>query len=269
MLDSAGRKKDAAAAYEQFASAYPRDSRAAGALWNAAATYLESGDTATAARAYATFASRYPNEARASQARAQQIALLRSTGDSTAANAALASACTRPTDELKGECTGRVAQRYFDQAVATFRQYQPLKLTITTKGQLTAAGVRRASQRKQTLLKQLTAQFAQAIKTGNPQYLAASSYYVGLAQWEYGNFVKNVELPANLTEEERAAAQQGSAQQAEQYFTSAKQVWQELVQKAEATPAIANDPQAAAWVQRAKNAVQGTVDSTPSASGDR
>jgi hypothetical protein len=90
-----------------------------------------------------------------------------------------------------------------------------------------------------------------------------------LAQWEYGNFVKDVQLPANLTEEERAAAQQGSAQQAEQYFTSAKQVWQELVQKAEATPAIANDPQAAAWVQRAKNAVQGTVDSTPSATGDR
>jgi hypothetical protein len=162
-----------------------------------------------------------------------------------------------------------VAQRYFEQGLASFQQYQPLKLTIATKGQLTAAGVRRASQRKQQLLAQLTNQFAQAIKTGNPHYLAASSYYVGLAQWEYGNFLKNVELPGNLTDEERAAAQQGSAQQAEQYYTNAKQVWQELVQKAESTPEIANDQQAAAWVQRAKNAVQGTVDSAPSAMGDR
>ena len=55
----------------------------------------------------------------------------------------------------------------------------------------------------------------------------------------------------------------------QQYYSNAKQVWQELVQKAESTPEIANDQQAAAWVQRAKNAVQGTVDSAPSAMGDR
>ena len=263
MLDSLGRKKDAAVAYEQFANAYPRDSRAADALWNAALTYAEAPDPAAAARTYALFAQRYPRDQRAGDARQQQIAQLQATGDTAAANRVLTNACSRPSDDLQAECASRVAERSFQQGVATFAQYQPIKLTIPSKAQLTAAGVARASREKQALLKQLTSNFANAIKSGVPQYLAAASYYVGLAQWEYGNFLKNVQLPSGLTEAEQTAAQQGAAQQAEQYYSAARQVWQELVQRAASTPAIGNDAAARPWIDRAKNAVQGNVDATP------
>ncbi|HKO16489.1 MAG TPA: tetratricopeptide repeat protein, partial [Gemmatimonadaceae bacterium] len=261
MLDSLGKKTDAAAAYEAFANAYPKDDRAAGALWNAAATFAEAKDFAGAARTYAAFAQRYPRDDRASQARAQQVAMLQQSGDSAAASAALSAACSHPSDALRTECASRVAQRSFTAGVATFNEYQPLKLVLT--GSVTAASVKRASARKLALLKQLTAQFSDAIKSGVPQYIAAGSYYVGLAQWNYGNFLKNVELPASLTEEQRTAAQQGAAKEAEQYFANAKQIWQELVQKAESTPEIQKDDKAAAWVQRARDAVQGNVDTSP------
>jgi TolA-binding protein len=272
MLDSLGRKKDAAAAYEQFANAYPKDSRAADALWNSAITYNEAQDPASAARTYALFAQRYPRDQRAADARQQQITLLKAAGDTTAANRALASACERPTGDLESTCAASVAERSFNRGVATFGQYQPLKLTIASKSQLTAAGVARASREKQALLRQLTSDFAAAIKSGVPQYLAAASYYVGLAQWDYGDFLKNVQLPASLTDAERTQAQQGAAQQAEQYYAAAKQIWQELVQRAEQTPAIANDAAAKPWVDRARNAVQGNVDMAPPSAvtgGDR
>ena len=45
----------------------------------------------------------------------------------------------------------------------------------------------------------MTQHFTRAIATGNPKYLAASTFYVGLGQWEYGNFMKNVQLPEGLT----------------------------------------------------------------------
>ena len=263
MLDSLGRKKDAAAAYEQFANAYPKDKRAPDALWNAALTYGEASDATASARTYALFAQRYPRDDRAAQAKQQQIAQLQTSGDTAAANRALASACSQPAEEMQAECSSRVAARSFQQAVGTFGAYQPLKLVIASKAQLTAAGVTRASRQKQALLRQLTSEFANAIKSGVPQYLAAASYYVGLAQWEYGNFLKNVQLPSGLTDAEQTQAQQGAAQQAEQYYAAAKQVWQELVQRAESTPAIGNDAAARPWIDRARNAVQGNVDAAP------
>src|SRR3954469_7954000 len=263
MLDSLGRKKEAAAAYEQFANAYPKDKRAADALWNAALTYGEASDPAASARTYALFAQRYPRDDRAAQAKQQQIAQLQTSGDTAAANRALITACARPGEALQAECSSRVAERSFQQGVGTFGEYQPLKLVISSKGQLTAAGVTRASRQKQALLRQLTSEFANAIKSGVPQYMAASSYYVGLAQWEYGNFLKNVQLPSGLTDAEQTQAQQGAAQQAEQYYAAAKQVWQELVQRAESTPAIGNDAAARPWIDRARNAVQGNVDAAP------
>jgi TolA-binding protein len=263
MLDSLGKKKDAAQAYEQFANAYPRDSRAADALWNAAATYAEAPDPAAAARTFALFAQRFPRDDRATQARQQQISQLQTSGDTAAAAKVLASACTRPSEDLQAECASRVAERSFQQGVATFGEYQPLKLVITSKSQLTAAGVTKASRQKQQLLRQLTSELTGAIKSGVPQYLAAASYYVGLAQWEYGNFLKNVQLPSNLTDAEQTQAQQGAAQQAEQYYAAAKQLWQELVQRAESTPAIGNDAAARPWIDRARNAVQGNVDAAP------
>jgi TolA-binding protein len=263
MLDSLGRKKEAATAYEQFANAYPRDQRAADALWNAALTYSEAPDPAAAARTYALFAQRYPRDDRASDARQRQIAQLQTSGDTAAANRVLANACSRPSEGMEAECSSRVAERAFMQGVSTFGEYQPLKLTISSKSQLTAAGVQRASREKQTLLRQLTSEFSNAIKSGVPQYLAASSYYVGLAQWEYGNFLKNVQLPSGLTDAEQTAAQQGAAQQAEQYYSAARQLWQELVQRAQSTPAIGNDAAAKPWIDRARNAVQGNVDAAP------
>ena len=263
MLDSLGRKKEAGAAYEQFAQAYPRDPRAPDALWNAAVTYGEGSDPANAARVYAVFAQRYPRDQRAADARQRQIAQLQTSGDTAAANRALATACSRPSDALQAECASRVAEASFQRGVATFGQYQPLKLVIPSKSQLTAAGVARASREKQALLRQLTSDFASAIKSGVPQYLAAASYYVGLAQWEYGNFLKNVQLPPNLTDAEKTQAQQGAAQQAEQYYAAARQIWQELVQRAQSTPAIGNDAAARPWIERARNAVQGNVDAAP------
>jgi TolA-binding protein len=267
MLDSLGKKREAAAAYEQFATSYPRDDRAAGSLWNAAATYAEAPDPAAAARTYALFAQRYPRDERAAQARRQQIALLQTAGDTAAATAALANACARPTADMRAECAGRVAARAFQTGVETYRRYAALTLRIPSKAQLTQAGVNRASRDKQALLRQLTAQFADVIRSGVPEYLAAASYYVGLAQHNYGDFLKNVQLPENLTEAERTAAQQGAAQQAEQYYSAAKQVWQELVQRAESTPQIKDDPKAAPWVDRARAAVQGNVDTAPPGAG--
>src|SRR5437868_9805428 len=120
MLDSLGRKKEAAAAYEQFANAYPRDQRAADALWNAALTYAESPDPAAAARTYALFAQRYPRDKRAGDARQQQIAQLQTAGDTAAANRVLQYACSRPSDDLEAECASRIAERSFQQGVATF-----------------------------------------------------------------------------------------------------------------------------------------------------
>jgi tetratricopeptide (TPR) repeat protein len=267
MLDSLGKKREAAAAYEQFATSYPRDDRAAGSLWNAAATYAEAPDPAAAARTYALFAQRYPRDERAAQARRQQIALLQTAGDTAAATAALANACARPTADMRTECAGRVAARAFQTAVETYRRYAALTLRIASKAQLTQAGVNRASRDKQALLRQLTSQFADVIRSGVPEYLAAASYYVGLAQHNYGDFLKSVQLPENLTEAERTAAQQGAAQQAEQYYSAAKQVWQELVQRAESTPQIKDDPKAAPWVDRARAAVQGNVDTAPPGAG--
>jgi TolA-binding protein len=263
MLDSLGKKREAATAYEQFANAYPRDQRAADALWNAALTYSEAPDPAAAARTYALFVQRYPRDERAADARQQQIAQLQTSGDTAAANRVLTNACARPSEGMEKECSSRVAERSFQQGVATFGQYQPLKLTISSKSQLTAAGVQRASRDKQALLRQLTSEFSNAIKSGVPQYLAAASYYAGLAQWEYGNFLKNVQLPSGLTEAEQTAAQQGAAQQAEQYYGAARQLWQELVQRAQSTQAIGNDAAARPWIDRARNAVQGNVDAAP------
>ena len=262
-LDSAGQKKEAAQAYAQFAQAYPRDQRASGAAYNAAVTYEEAGDSVAAAKAFADFARRFPNDQRAAEARSQQVRLLAASGDSSAANAALASACANPTEDVRSLCAGRAAGRQFAQALATFQQYQPIALEIRSRSQLTQAGVARASARKQALLKQVATELAQSIKSGVPAYVAAGSYYAGLAQYEYGEFLKNVQLPGDLTDAQKTAAQQGAAQQAEQYYQLARQTWQELLDKAQNTPELTKDPKAAAWVQKARDAVQGNVDKNP------
>ena len=262
-LDSLGRKADAAAEYAKLASMFPNDKRAPDALYNAAVTYVEAGDTATAARTYAAFASRYPRDSRAAQARALRVSLLTASGDTASANAELARLCVSPTADLKATCSGRVAEAAYRRGLATFQTYRNEKLVIATKAQLTAKGIQRAAARKQQLQRTLTAQFESAIRTGNPEYLAASTYYIGLAQWEYGDFFKNVQLPGTLTDEERTAGEQGSARQAEQFYEQARKTWQALVDKAEQTEELKSDAKAMRWVDLAKEGVQGKVPETP------
>jgi len=253
-LDSLGKKKEAAAGYEQFAADYPHDKRATDAQYNSAVTYLESGDTLTAAKTYATFARRYPTDPRAAQAQSFRIALLKQAGDSTEVNADLATLCAANTPaDLKADCATRAGRAAFAAGVAQFLKYRPVKLVIASRSQLTAAGVKRASTYKQQLLTALTKQFTQAIEAGDPEYLAASTYYIGVAQWEYGNFLKDVQLPASLSDAEHTAAADGAAKQAEAYYAQGQKTWQALVDKA-AQEKIANK-----WVDMAKDGVQGKV----------
>ena len=252
-LDSLGQERDAAGAYEQFAAAFPRDPRAADAQYNAAITYLEARDSTSAAAAYARFATTFPRDARVPQAQQARVAILQASGDSTAANTELARLCVRPSEALRATCAARTAEAAFRQGVALFPQYRSLKLTIATRGQLTRAGVERASARKRQLLRTMTGHFTRAIQTGVPEWLSAASYYVGLAQWDYGNFLRNVELPAGLTVAQREAAQGGAEQQAQEYDTASRTTWQTLVDKA-TQENFTNE-----WVERARQALQGNV----------
>jgi hypothetical protein len=117
--------------------------------------------------------------------------------------------------------------------------------------------VAKASQKKQQALKAMSDHFTKAIATGSPLYLSAASYYVGLAQWEYGNFLKNVRLPGNLTAAERDAAATGSERQATQYYDAARKTWQALLDKAQQEK-IDNE-----WVNRTRDALAGKVPATP------
>lgn len=257
MLDSLGHAKDAAGAYGEFAAAYPRDKRAPDAQYNAALLYAQAADSSDAARAYGTFVARNPRDARAGAAQQARIVMLKAAGDSAAASAELAKACVRPTAEFKSTCADRLGEQEFREGAAMYTQYKPLVLNIPSRLNLTRKGVERLSAPKRRLLTAMTMHFTRSIGAGSPQWLAASSYFVGLAQWEYGNYLKNVQLPADLTGDQLSAAQTGASQQADQYFNEARKTWQTLVDKA-TTDKIAN-----AWVDRAKAALGGTVDESP------
>jgi TolA-binding protein len=269
-LDSLGRKAEAAQAYEEFSRTYPRDQRAADAQLNAAVTFAEAGDTTSAARAYGTFATRFPRDQRAAQARQTRLTLLRASGDTAAASRELTQLCARPTPEIRGECAARVAESHFRRGAALWTQYKAMRFIIPSARQLTAAGIQRASRAKQTMLRTMSTHFTNAIKTGNAQWLAAATYHLGLAQWDYGTFFRNVQLPAGLTPEEQQAGQQGAAQQAEQHFEAARATWQSLVQKAEQEGAAFAAPEVATWVERAREALRGNVpEDPPTAMGAR
>jgi TolA-binding protein len=253
-LDSLGQKREAAAAYQQFATDYPRDKRAADALYNGALTYLEARDTTAAAQAYGQFARRYATDTRAGEARAFRVTLLKAAGDSAGVNADLAVLCaSTPPASLKADCATRAGRTAFRAGVAEYQEYRPLKLVIASRTQMTAAGIKKASAHKLQLLSVLTNQFTVAIEAGDPEYLAAATYYIGLAQWQYGNFLKDVQLPAKLSDEERTAASQGAAGQAQGYYTQAQKTWQALVDKA-TQQNIANK-----WVDMARDGVHGQV----------
>ncbi len=248
-LDSLGKKSDAAAAYERFAADYPKDSRAHDALYNAAATYLEGHDTTAAARVYGVFATKFADDMRAGAARVYRMNLLQASGDTIAANAELARLCGAPPPELRPRCAVRSARVTFAAAVSAYHAYRPIKLVIPTRAQLTAAGVKRASAKKQEMLAALTRDFTKVIESGDPELLSAASFYVGAAQWDYGTFLRDVQLPPSLSDAERTAAAQGAAQQAEAYFTQAKETWAGLTEKAK------SDLFTNKWVDRAHDAL--------------
>jgi tetratricopeptide (TPR) repeat protein len=258
-LDSLGKGEDAAAAYEKFAADYAKDPRAANAKYNAAVTYVLAHDSAQGARAYGEFATRFPKDPRAEQARVLRIALLRASGDSSVAKNEIAGMCSAPNPppEIRGDCARRAGQAAFDLGLAQFMKYRSLRLIIATRAQLTAAGVKRASAAKQHALAEVTATFTKAIASGDPEYLSAGTYYVGLSEWEYGNFLKNVVPPKNLSDAERQAVTAGAGQQAQAYYTEAQKTWQALLDKA-TQQSIKNR-----WIDFARDGTQGTVPEVP------
>lgn len=261
-LDSLGRKADAAQAYEEFSRAFPRDRRAADAQLNAAVTFAEAGDSTAAARAYGQFASRFPSDSRAAEARQTRLAMLRAAGDTVAANRELAALCARPTAELRGQCAARLAESHFRRGAAIWPRYKDLAFRIPSRAQLTQAGVQRAQRQKQAVLREMSTHFTNAIKTGNARWLAAATYHIGLAQWDYGNFLRNVQLPDGLTAEERQAAEQGAAQLAEAQYAAARQTWQSLIEKAQQEGAeFATEGRE--WIERTREALAGNVPAQP------
>jgi TolA-binding protein len=261
-LDSLNRDADAARAYEEFSRAYPRDRRAADAQINAAVTFAQAGDSASAARAYGSFASRFPSDPRTPQARQTRLEMLRAAGDTVAATRELAAMCTRPTPEIRGQCAARTAEGHFRRGAALWPRFRSLRFVIASKSQLTKAGVDRAQRQKQAVLREMSTHYTNAIRTGNARWLAAATYHLGLAQHDYGNFLRNVQLPSGLTPEEQQAGTQGAAQLAEQSFQAAQKTWQSLVEKSEQERGEF-EAEAREWVERAREALRGNVPADP------
>jgi len=251
LLDSLGRRAEAAAAYEQVSTAYPQDKRAADAAYNAAVTYGDAKDPSNAARAFAAFAQRFPRDTRVPEAQRLRLDQLSLAGDTATASAELAKLCTRPAAGLAERCAARAAELAYREGMALWPRYEAMKLVIATRADLTRAGVDKAAAAKLQLLRQLGQIFGRAIATGASEWLSASSFQTGLAQWHYGLFLRDVQLPAELTEGQRTAAQRGSAQQAQAYFDAARTTWQALVDKA-ASGGFDN-----AWVAKARDALEG------------
>jgi len=157
----------------------------------------------------------------------------------------------KPGEALASTCAERAGSGAFREAMAAWERYAAIVLEIRTRAQLTRAGVDAASASKQLALRQLTAHFTRAIASGAPEWIAAGTYQTGLAQWYYGMFLRDVQLPPDLTEAQRDAARRGSAQQAQAYFDLALKTWTALVAKA-ATDKFENE-----WVSRARAALGG------------
>ena len=264
-LDSLNRKAEAAAAYAAFAEAFPRDARSADAQFNAGVTYLEAGDTTAAARAFGRYADRFPRGARATDARTRRAGLLLAAGDTAASNAEFGRMCLQNPTANRDVCAAYRARQALAAAVGLFEPYRRINFVIRNKNQVsTAAALRTVQAPKQQALQRLSTRLAEVIKTGVPEQLAAATFYLGLAQWEYGNYLKNIQLPATgFTDEERAAATDGAAKLAEQEYTRARATWQALLTKADAEEALRNDPGAQRWLALARGALAGDVPAEP------
>jgi hypothetical protein len=180
-----------------------------------------------------------------------RIDQLRSAGDTASADAELARSCAKPPEGLAQLCAMRAGAQAFRDGMALWDRYASLKLEIRSKAQLTQAGVQQASAPKVSALRAINAQFSKAVASGASEWVAAGTFQSGLAQWYYGLFVRDVALPAELTDAQRAAASGGSKQQAQAYFDGARKIWQALVDKA-AAEHFDNE-----WVARATAALKG------------
>ncbi|MEA3244763.1 MAG: tetratricopeptide repeat protein, partial [Gemmatimonadota bacterium] len=251
LLDSLGRPAEAAAAFEKFSEAYPADRRAADAQYNAAVIRRDARDAAGAARTFLAFATRFPRDPRVGEANAARLVALRAAGDTANIGAELARLCVRPPEAMAATCADRAGAAAFAAGMARWDAYAALRLEIKSRAQLTRAGVDAASAPKLQAFRAITRSFTQAIASGAPPWVAAGRFQTGLAQWYYGLFLRDVVLPADLTDAQRTGAQQGSAQQAQQYFDLAVKTWTALVDKA-AADKFDND-----WVARARAALRG------------
>lgn len=258
------RKSEAAAAYAAFSEAFPRDQRAGDAQFNAGVTYLQAGDTTAAARAFGRYAERFPSGARAADARSRRAGLLLASGDTTAANAELGRLCARASAADDPQCASFRARRAFETAVSGYAAYDRIELVVRNRGQVSTTAALTALQRpKRQALAALSTRLTNVIRTGVPEYLAGATFYLGLAQWEYGDYLKNIQLPASFTAEERQAATTGAAGLAEAEYAAARETWQALITKAEAEEALRNDPGAQRWLRLARDAMGGNVPSSP------
>jgi TolA-binding protein len=251
LLDSLGKRAEAAAAFERFSTTYPADKRAADAQYNAAVTLAEAKDGAASAKAYGAFIQRFPKDPRASAAQRVRIEQLRSAGDSASADAELARSCGKPPAGLEQVCAARLGAQAYREGMAQWDRYAAMKLEIKSKSQLNVAGVQKASAEKVAALRAINAHFTKAVASGSPEWVAAATFQSGLAQWYYGVFLRDAELPADLTDAQRTAASGGSKQQAQAYFDGAMKIWQALVEKA-GTEKFENE-----WVERARGALRG------------
>lgn len=266
-LDSADKAMDAARAYEDFASAYPRDRRASDALWNAGITYREAGDREAEARVMAAVLSRYGSTARGDSAAARRIVLLREMGDSTTADQEFTRLCARSGNKeaVREACAGRMAEirktraaEQFRSIIAQWDDYKEIRFEFTSKAQLNAAGVRRAQSRKEQSARRLVSQLQQVARSGDPEMASAAAFTIGLVSWEFAKFLEDVRLPEGLADEERQAAVTGARENlAPPHYAEAREAWQGLVNEAKEKD-FDN-----AWVQRARDALEGNVPDTP------
>ena len=223
-------------------------------------TYLQAGDSVDAARAYGAFAKTFPKDARTADANAARVTLLRATGGRAAADAELATLCKNPSAPLKADCAARAGEAAFRAGVAYWPKYQAMTARHPQEGE-PHEGRRRAA---------VEAQAGPAreddggLQEGDRERIAGvgvgrRATTPGSRSGTTANFLANVTLPAELTDEERNAATAGAARLAEQYYQASNKLWKTLVDKA------AQDSLTNAWVDRAKAALDGQGGRLPGA----
>ena len=198
------------------------------------------------------FVARFPRDPRVGAAQRARLDELRAGGDSATAVAEMARLCAKPGEALAADCADRNGAAAFHEGMAGWDRFVAMTLAIRSRAQLTRVGVETASEQKMLALRRLTGLYARSIASGSPEWVAAGTFQTGLAQWYYGLFLRDVQLPADLTEAQRDAARRGAALQAKAYFDLAEKSWTALVTKADAEKF--NNP----WVARARGALAGT-----------